>query len=113
MAGGATSPPCTDAAAAAASVYTGFASPIASTQLLIIGWLTGSRPSRGRLGPAATIRAAASRIASSALTAAVVCGVPPFTSALISGVPPFTAALISGVPPFTAAPGASPARPWR
>ena len=35
--GGATMPPCTEAAAASASVYTGFSSPIASTQWRIIG----------------------------------------------------------------------------
>ena len=63
MAGGATSARCPEAAAKAASVYTGLPSPIASIQLRIIGRFTGSRPGRGRLGPAAATCWASSRIA--------------------------------------------------
>ena len=66
MAGGATRPPCTERAAASASVYTGFASPIASAQLRIIGRFTGSRARRGRDSPLAPIRAAASAIPAAA-----------------------------------------------
>ena len=42
----------------------GSVSPIASTQLLIIGWLTGSRPGRGDVSPLALIRSAAAMISS-------------------------------------------------
>src|SRR5215472_11946954 len=65
MAGGATRLPCTDRAANSASVYTGFASPIASTQLLIIGRFTGSRAGCAADSPAAATRAAAALIAAS------------------------------------------------
>src|SRR5438132_13717216 len=42
MVGGATIPPCTDAAAASGSVYTGLASPTASHQCRIMAWLPAS-----------------------------------------------------------------------
>src|SRR5215813_7824891 len=62
IAGGATSPLWTLDPANDGSVYTGLVSPIASTQLLTIAWLTGSRARRGAHGPAAAIFAAASSI---------------------------------------------------
>src|SRR5690606_39370749 len=67
MAGGATIPSNPAALAAASSTYTGLVSPRASTQLLIIGWFTGSRPSRGALAPAAMIFSAAAVISSGVL----------------------------------------------
>src|SRR5262245_31725370 len=47
MVGGATMPPWTDFAAASGSVYTGFASSIASHQWRIIAWFTASRATKG------------------------------------------------------------------
>ena len=63
MAGGATTPPCTDPAARVSSVYTGLWSPSASVQCRIIGWLTGSLAGTGSLSPPAAIRSAAAVMA--------------------------------------------------
>ena len=73
-----------DGGAVSGSGSCGLHGSIASIQLRIIGRFTGSRAARGALSPAATMRAAASRICSS-----------------------FT------VPSFTGEPGAGRGRPWR